>query len=214
MNEAQKSAMTESQDIECIALKSALIDTLIFNEQHFYVRAEDCYWDATRMCQAYGKRINNFLRSENTQRYLNALSKKTGIPVELDPKSAMTETQEVESIALGRALIYKSKGGDVSESGTWVHQQVALKLAAWLNEDFEVWVWEVIEKLLTQGYVRLEDELESLRQALHLQEEQYNRLAIDHALLEHKSDRDQYLIDELQRDMEWHRSNSWGGRDR
>ncbi|HEY9665192.1 MAG TPA: hypothetical protein V6C91_00215 [Coleofasciculaceae cyanobacterium] len=50
---------------------------------------------------------------------------------------------------------------------------------------------------------------EKLRQA----DEAMGQMAIEYALLEYKSDRDQYLIDELQRDMAWHRSNSWGGRD-
>lgn len=38
-------------------------------------------------------------------------------------------------------------------------------------------------------------------------------LSNEYALLEHRYDRQRYTIDELQRDMSWHRSNSWGGAD-
>lgn len=214
MTEVQESAMTEEQGIDVIAQKSALIETLVFNDQCFYVRAGDRYWDATRMCQAYNKRVNNFFRTDATQKYLRALSKKTGIPIELEQESAMTEEQGIDAIAQKSALIYKTKGGEVSESGTWVHQQVALKLAAWLNEDFEVWVWEVIEKLLTQGRVYLADELEALGKALHLKDEQLGQLAIDYALLEHECDQLKYENDELAEMAQWRKSNSWTGRDK
>jgi hypothetical protein len=53
---------------------------------------------------------------------------------------------------------------------------------------------------------RLEAENLTLKTALY-------ELECEHALLEHSHDRQQYLVDELQRDMAWHRSNSWRGRD-
>jgi hypothetical protein len=167
------------------------------------------------MCQVYGKRINNFFRSESTQRYLAALSKKLGIPIEVDDQnSAMTENQATDGIALERALIYKSKGGDVEQSGTWVHRRVALKLAAWLNEDFEVWVYEVIEQLLSEGQVHLRDKIESLAEALHLKDKQLEEVCNEYALLEHRNDQLRYENDELADMAQWRIHNSFTGRDR
>ena len=201
--------MTENQGVESNAPNSAMIETHVFNGHEFHVRGSDRYWDATRMCQMYGKRVNNFLRIESTQRYLSALSKKLNIPIEID-KSAMAENQGVEF----NALIYKVKGGEVDQSGTWVHQRVALKLAAWLNEDFEVWVYGVIEELMTTGEVKMADHIKELAEALQLKDIELECLSNEYALLEHRYDRSLYTADELKRDMNWHRINSWGGADR
>jgi hypothetical protein len=215
MNESNNSAMAANQEIEDIAPGRAMINTLVFNGESFHIREEDSYWDATRMCQVYGKRINNFFRSESTQRYLAALSKKLGIPIEVDDQnSAMTENQATDGIALERALIYKSKGGDVEQSGTWVHRRVALKLAAWLNEDFEVWVYEVIEQLLSEGQVHLRDKIESLAEALHLKDKQLEEVCNEYALLEHRNDQLRYENDELADMAQWRIHNSFTGRDR
>lgn len=192
-----------------IALFGAMMETHVFNGYEFYVRGSDRYWDATRMCQMYGKRVNNFLRIESTQRYLSALSKKLSIPIEIE-KSAMTENQGAEP----NALIYKVKGGEVDQSGTWVHQRVALKLAAWLNEDFEVWVYGVIEELMTTGQVKMADHVKELTEALQLKDIELEAVCNEYALLEHRYDRSLYTADELKRDMAWHRMNSWGGADR
>jgi KilA-N domain len=43
------------------------------------------------------------------------------------------------------SLVESQKGRG---SQTWVHSRIALKLAAWLSPNFEVWVYSVIEKLL------------------------------------------------------------------
>jgi hypothetical protein len=128
----------------------------------------DGYWNATEMCQRHGRLFADFLRLKSTKAYLEALSPVMGIPI--------TE------------LIQQVQGGTPQLQGTWVHPRVALKLAAWLNAAFEVWVYSMIEKLLTQGKVELQEELSSLKHALNQSE--YNR-------------------DELRRDMLWHRQNSW-----
>lgn len=175
------------------------IDSVVFNGQSFLVRGIDRYWDATGMTQAYGKRVNNFLRTDSTQRYLAALSRKLGIPVESEQ---------------GNSLVYRTqRGGGTVDSGTWVHQQVALKLAAWLNEDFEVWVWDVIEKLFNTGSVQLRDELVGLGQALHLKDQKLAELSNEYARLEHRCDRLHYENDELSELAQWRRANSWGGSD-
>lgn len=41
-------------------------------------------------------------------------------------------------------------------------------------------------------------------------ESQLESVCIEYALLEHQHDRQKYIIDELKRDMHWHRMNSWG----
>ncbi len=128
----------------------------IFEGQEIAIRRSDGYWNATQMCQRYGRKLNDFLRLKSSKAYLAALSPVTGIPV--------------------TGLIIIQRGGTPSEQGTWVHRRVALKLAAWLNPHFEVWVYSVIEKLLTQGKVELEGERDSLIAALETSEKQIQEL--------------------------------------
>lgn len=103
----------------------AFIDRQI-DENHIQQRLLDGYVNATAICQAAGKRINNYLRSETTKEYLEALSRKTLISVS--------------------ALIQVVKGGLPELQGTWVHPKVAIHLSMWADADLAVqvteWVFE------------------------------------------------------------------------
>jgi hypothetical protein len=54
------------------------------------------------------------------------------------------------------------------KTGTWMHRVLALKFAAWLNPDFEVWVYCTIENLLFERYIKIE---QSYERSLSLQRE-------------------------------------------
>lgn len=86
----------------------------------------------TEMAKPFGKLPADFLRLEQTQRFVDVLVKKLimGIP------------------------IIKNEPGRYG--GTWAHQKVALKFAAWLNPEFELWIYDRIEELLKNGYTKLE----------------------------------------------------------
>lgn len=106
-------------------LSFAFIDRQI-EENHIQQRLLDGYVNATAICQATGKRINNYLRAETTKEYLEALSRKTLISVS--------------------ALIQVVKGGLSELQGTWVHPKVAIHLSMWADADIAVqvteWVFE------------------------------------------------------------------------
>lgn len=153
--------MTENQGFD------VTMSVLSFQGNKFSVR-EGNYWDATLMCQAYGKRVHDFLRNDSIKRFLNASAKVLQLEIEAPLKE----------IAQKRALIYKAKGGDVDGSGTWFHRRVALRLAAWLNEDFEAWVYGSIEELLLVGKVELNDiRLKELSEALSLEQVKTKQLS-------------------------------------
>lgn len=84
--------------------------------------------NATEMISAFpNKRMNDFLRLNQTKDFISALDKKliTGIPV------------------------IKTTAGRYG--GTWMHEKLALKFAAWLSVEFELWVYDKIEELLKLG---------------------------------------------------------------
>jgi hypothetical protein len=71
-------------------------------------RSSDGYLCATDMCQATGKRLNDYRRLKSTQEYLDVFSLKTGIPV--------IKIIEVKSGRYG---------------GTWIHPKASINLAQW-----------------------------------------------------------------------------------
>ena len=74
------------------------------------------------MCKAAGKLWPDFNRLGNTQAFLSTLATVMGFP--------MTD------------LIHSKQGG--LTQGTWVHPQVAIKLAAWCSPAFEVAVTDLV----------------------------------------------------------------------
>jgi hypothetical protein len=107
----------------------------------------DGYWNATAMCQANGKRWNNYLRNQETQEFLAELSREMQIPVARIRATGAT-TDEI-------GLVDTVQGGPSSLQGTWVHRRVAIDLARWCSPAFAVRVNGWVEELLTTGRVEL-----------------------------------------------------------
>lgn len=83
-------------------------------------------------------------------------------------------TSQVANSQLGYQDIVKVvHGGD--NAGTWMHEKLALKFAAWLSPRFEVWVFDRIQELLLQGHVAIRptentdqtERIEALERRLH-----------------------------------------------
>lgn len=93
---------------------------------------EDGYVDLTQMCKVNGKRLDNYLRLEQTKRYLQELE-----------CSLTSEVSLLES--------KKGKFSDGSEQGTWGHPLLALNLARWISAEFAIWCDSHIFVLMTTG---------------------------------------------------------------
>jgi KilA-N domain len=85
----------------------------------------------TDICKASRKKINNFLRQQNTQDFIRALSIATRISVE--------------------KLLIVGKGS----LGTWGHHLLAIKCAGWCSPEFEVFMAGCIFELFATGKVEL-----------------------------------------------------------
>lgn len=160
------------------------------------IRSEDGYWNLTQMAQSVGKRIDKFLKSEGTKEYASALAYRLNSQVvEQYGQNGVSElklyiprvSSDTPNGVIGmierrslKPLIESYKGGIPELQGTWGHQRMALKFAAWLKPDLEVWVFEVIEKLFTEGQVKLIDEL-----------------SVQNALLEHERNQFLYRLDSV-----------------
>ena len=105
--------------------------------------------NATEMAKAFGKDLYQFTKSDDTCKFINACLK----PANAGLLGIVNESD----LIISRQKV-----------GTYMHRVLALKFAAWLSPDFEVWVYSTIEKLLFGKHV---DREQSFERTLKLQRE-------------------------------------------
>jgi len=147
------------------------------NQITFQLDNGDVMVNLTEMAKPFGKDPFGFLRTDQTQRFIEALEES------LTPQICVIKTE------VGK------------QGGTWAHQKLALKFAGWLDPRFELWVYDRIEQLLKSGYTKLdtitvkdlakmllqsEEEKEMVEQSLKIQSEQ---LAIQEKVIKNQEPR-------------------------
>jgi len=138
---------TESKAVEFIYQ-----DTQI----HFLLEKEGSIMiNATEMGKLFNKQSRSFLRLEMTKNYVKALLKKNFNRTDwhdfdpfLDEKEAKKQYNRTDVYDYIRENIYYSQ----KKGGTFICRQLAIKFAAWLDYDFDVWITETIESLLFSEY--------------------------------------------------------------
>lgn len=100
--------------------------------------------NATQMAKPFGKLVGNFLKAQHAKDYIALLEKRYSIS-NIGAKSQKREVLRV------------IKGGDSELQGTWMDEKLALKFAAWLSPEFELWVYDRIEELLKEGHTSLKN---------------------------------------------------------
>lgn len=98
------------------------IHFLLGNEKNVLV-------NATEMAKAFGKRTDNFLRLETTLQFITALKL---------PHIVGTLSND----------IIDNRG----RNGIYFNRLLALKFAAWLDPEFEIWIYTKIEDILFGSY--------------------------------------------------------------
>lgn len=120
--------------------------------------------NATQMAKIFNRRVDLFLKADDTKKFIKSLKK---LPKdekqwnEFTPTGGNCTTNEgqnyaefppygvnSELILLKDEDILQTKG----HQGTWMHRLLALKFAAWLDPDFEVWIYVVIDNILFGNY--------------------------------------------------------------
>ena len=105
---------------------------LTYNGKTITQRDTDNYVNATEMCQANNKKVNDWLRTKETQAYVDEISSVTGIP------------------ASQLITIKRGNSSDFSQ-GTWIHPKLAICLGRWISVSFSVWCDEHIRTLIATG---------------------------------------------------------------
>lgn len=129
---------------------------------------ENVMINATQMATIFGKRVDVFLKSDHAQAFIEALL--------LVPKSI--ENQNLSTPNGGNKFKYSRDEilKTNKRGGTWMHRILALKFAAWLDPNFEVWVFETADRIIlghykeqkeaTEAKLRAEREVELKKQEL------------------------------------------------
>lgn len=91
----------------------------------------DGFVSLTQMCQANGKRLDNFLKANKTKDYIEVLGQ-----------------------SLQMEVLDSERGGD--HSGTWGHPSLAINLARWINTAFAVWCDAHIFNLMATGQTSID----------------------------------------------------------
>ena len=121
--------------------------TFSFNETPIsfdFNSAESVMVNATEMAKLFNKDVYSFLRINSTKDYINAYCRTADLRSEdeFSPKGKL-----IKIINVGR------------NNGTWMERSVALKFAAWLSPEFEVWVYKTINDLLFGEYHALDKKI-------------------------------------------------------
>ena len=119
------------------------VKTFNYNGQHIGKR-EDGFINLTQMCIANGKRLDNYLRLKQTQKYIETLGQ-----------------------SLRSEVLDSINGG--SNSGTWGHPSLAINLARWISSAFAVWCDSHIFNLMSSGSTTLDiDPIENMKLKIQL----------------------------------------------
>ena len=92
----------------------------------------DGWLHATEIAERFGKEPAQWLRLDSTKEYIERLS----------------ERMEKSNVGKSHITLVKTRRGNTSTSGTWLHPKLAVKFARWLSVDFSVWCDEQVDTLI------------------------------------------------------------------
>ena len=104
--------------------------------------------NATEMAKSFGKTTKDWLRTNASLEFINSLS-------------AVRQICPTE-------LVKIVQGGNSSQQGTWMHEDVALEFARWLSPTFAIWCNDRIKELLTQGVATVNDDDATILHAMQV----------------------------------------------
>lgn len=111
---------------------------------------ENVMLNAAQMAKPFGKKPTHWLRLDSTKAFLFALQKSKL------QKSNLTEIQDNGKYQINSVyhsyyggLVIGQHGG--ANPGTWMHEDVAIEFARWLNPKFAIWCNDRIKEILRGG---------------------------------------------------------------
>lgn len=125
--------------------------------------------NATQMAKAFGKSCNDWLKTEQSKRMIIAISTSKKIDV--------------------ANLVVVTNGGNKG-NGTWMHEDVALIFAQWLSPEFYLWCNDRIKELMTKGVVTINNDDETILNAITILQKRLEESKARQKELENKVEQD------------------------
>lgn len=101
---------------------------------------EAAWFNATAVAERFGKRVNDFLSLPATKEYIAALDSEAGLNT---GKSGISNAGESR-------IWVKAKRG--KNGGTWLHPDLAVQFARWIDVRFAIWCDRQIREILTGAH--------------------------------------------------------------
>lgn len=136
-----------------------------------FISGENVMINATQMAKPFEKSPKDFLKTEQTKRFITALS----------------EVKKILSSDLVR-VVYGDNGG------TWMHEDVALEFARWLSPSFAIWCNDRIKELLKTGVTTVSNDDEAIAYAMQVLNKRLEQTRQEKAMLEQQNN---YLTNEI-----------------
>ena len=130
-----------------------------------FISGENVMINATQMAKPFGKEAKHWLLNQSTRDFIQALS-------------------EVRNLT-SADLVKVTKGG--IEQGTWMHEDVALEFARWLNPAFAIWCNDRIKELLKTGVTTISNDDEAIAYAMQVLNKRLEQAKQEKMLLEQKN---------------------------
>ncbi|AWI26855.1 KilA-N domain-containing protein [Flavobacterium pallidum] len=103
-------------------------------EINFFISHEkDVIANASEMAISFNKKPNDFLKLKETENFIQLLLDKLN--------------SENEIVSYKHSDIVYSKDGS-----TYMHRKLAIKFAFWLDDEFEIWFFEIVDDILFGNY--------------------------------------------------------------
>jgi len=130
-----------------------------------FMSGENVMVNATQMAKPFEKRPIDWLQNQSSIEYLNELSKVR--------KSTLAD------------LVQVTKGGN--NSGTWMHEDVAMEFARWLSPAFAIWCNDRIKELLKTGVTTVSNDDEAIAYAMQVLNRRLEQAKAEKAMLEQQN---------------------------
>lgn len=130
-----------------------------------FMSGENVMVNATQMAKPFEKRPIDWLQNQSSIEYLNELSKVR--------KSTLAD------------LVQVTKGGN--NSGTWMHEDVAMEFARWLSPSFAIWCNDRIKELLKTGVTTVSSDDEAIAYAMQVLNKRLEQAKAEKKQLEEKN---------------------------
>jgi hypothetical protein len=138
----------ENNNVNIIEKKYENILIEFFNDDNIYI-------NATKVAKQFGKEVRFWLRLDQTKAYIKAYEElqKEEYNRSADHHFGKNNDNKIQNKSI---VIIKKGGNDKHNQGTWIHKDLIISFAQWINPKFAVWCNKQIEEIIKGNYVHID----------------------------------------------------------